>query len=46
MCEFCDFGHGHFHVFPRYKNDGFGWTASKGKFEYSQDVANKIRRVL
>ena len=24
--KFCDFGHAHFHVFPRYDNDGFGWT--------------------
>ncbi len=22
--KFCDFGHAHFHVFPRYENDGFG----------------------
>ncbi|MBQ8627333.1 MAG: HIT family protein [Agathobacter sp.] len=28
--EFCDFGHGHFHVFPRYKNDGFGWKYPEG----------------
>lgn len=24
--EFNDIGHYHMHVFPRYKNDGFGWT--------------------
>lgn len=23
---FNDIGHYHLHVFPRYKNDGFGWT--------------------
>ncbi|MFS0780258.1 HIT family protein [Bacillus sp. 1P06AnD] len=23
---FTDFGHFHMHVFPRYKDDGFGWT--------------------
>lgn len=44
--EFCDFGHGHFHVFPRYRNDGFGWTASEEKFEYSQKVADKIAKVM
>ena len=23
---FNDIGHYHMHIFPRYKNDGFGWT--------------------
>ena len=44
--EFCDFGHGHFHVFPRYKNDGFGWMYPEGPFEYSEEVAQKIRKVM
>lgn len=39
-------GHRHFHVFPRYQNDGFGWTASEEKFEYSQNVADKLRSAL
>lgn len=43
---FCDFGHGHFHIFPRYKYDGFGWKYPEGTFEYSKAVAEKIRRVL
>lgn len=44
--DFCDFGHGHFHVFPRYKNDGFGWKYPEGQFEYSESVAKKIRQAL
>lgn len=40
--KFCDFGHIHFHVFPRYDNDGFGWTYPKGKSEYSEKVAERI----
>lgn len=45
--DFCDFGHFHLHLFPRYKEDGFGWTyPSGGPFEYSQSVADKIRSKL
>lgn len=29
--KFCDFGHCHFHVFPRYQNDGFGWKYPEEK---------------
>ena len=40
--EFCGFGHFHVHIFPRYKEDGFGWTyPTNGPFEYSEDVAKK-----
>lgn len=41
--KFCDYGHAHFHVFPRYDNDGFGWTHPKGKSEYSERVAKSLR---
>ena len=44
--EFCDFGHGHFHVFPRYKNDGFGWNYPEGTFECSEKIAEQIRNKL
>ena len=44
--EFCDFGHGHFHVFPRYKNDGFGWKYPEGTFEYSYEVAEQLRSAM
>lgn len=44
--KFCDFGHFHLHLFPRYTDDGFGWTYPEGTFEYSQEVAERIRKVL
>ena len=44
--EFCDFGHTHFHIFPRYKNDGFGWNYSDNEYESSSNVAEKIRKAL
>uniref|UniRef100_UPI0040560584 HIT family protein n=1 Tax=Acetatifactor sp. TaxID=1872090 RepID=UPI0040560584 len=44
--KFCDFGHGHFHIFPRYENDGFGWKYPEGPFEYSEQVAEKIRKAI
>lgn len=44
--EFCDFGHGHFHVFPRYKNDGFGWKYPVGLFECSYEIAECLRNKI
>lgn len=44
--DFCDFGHCHFHVFPRYENDGFGWNYPKGSFECSDRVAEKLKVAL
>ena len=44
--KYCDFGHAHFHVFPRYDKDGFGWTYPEGEPEYSQKVAERLRNVL
>lgn len=44
--KFCDFGHAHFHVFPRYENDGFGFTYPEGESEYSAAVAEKLRNKL
>lgn len=44
--KFCDYGHAHFHVFPRYDNDGFGWTYPEGESEYSERVAEKLRDKL
>ena len=43
---FCEFGHLHFHIFPRYENDGFGWTEPDGEFECSERVAQCIREGL
>jgi len=44
--KFCDYGHAHFHVFPRYDKDGFGWTYPEGEAEYSERVAGKLREKL
>lgn len=44
--KYCDFGHAHFHVFPRYDDDGFGWTYPEGESEYSDKVAERIRKSL
>ena len=41
--QFNDTGHYHMHVFPRYQNDGFGWTDSGEKYDSSEEVAAKIR---
>ena len=44
---FCDFGHLHVHVFPRYHGDLFGWTFGEGnKQGYSDTVAEKIKKAL
>ena len=44
--KFCDYGHAHFHVFPRYEDDGFGWNYPEGESEYSEKVAEKLRNRL
>lgn len=44
--KFNDVGHYHLHIFPRYDNDGFGWTASEESHEYSQRVADVIREAM
>lgn len=44
--KYCDFGHAHFHVFPRYDNDGFGWTYPEDMPEYSGKVAEKLIKAL
>ena len=41
--KFCDFGHAHFHVFPRYDNDGFGWTYGSGEKAVNEEIAERIR---
>jgi Diadenosine tetraphosphate (Ap4A) hydrolase and other HIT family hydrolases len=45
--DFCDFGHLHFHIFPRYHGDGFGWTFGENKPDaYSESVAKSLRESL
>ncbi len=43
--KFCDYGHAHFHVFPRFENDGFEWVCDQDG-EYSEKVAQKMRMEL
>ena len=44
--KFCDFGHAHFHVFPRYENDGFGWTYGSEERKVNSEIAERIRKQL
>ncbi|MGO1368817.1 MAG: HIT family protein [Senegalia sp. (in: firmicutes)] len=44
--EFNDIGHFHLHVFPRYKNDGFGWTSNKIKQHNLSDINKQLIRGL
>lgn len=44
--EFNDVGHYHLHIFPRYANDGFGWTFSDEIYNSSKEVADRIKEVL
>jgi len=44
--EFNDIGHYHMHVFPRYKGDGFGWTFSDKKHDFSQEIAKELKERL
>lgn len=44
--DFCDFGHYHMHVFPRYKNDAFAWSFSDDSANYSMAIANEIKDLL
>ena len=41
----CDYGHFHMSVFPRFENDGFGWTDSDRRSDYSEAVAENLRKV-
>ncbi len=44
--KFCDFGHAHFHVFPRYDNDGFGWTYGNKEKDVNEEIAEKLKDTL
>lgn len=41
--ECCDFGHFHLHVFPRVKNDGFGWTYPSVGGHYTDEIASDLK---
>ena len=41
--EFNDVGHYHLHIFPRYKEDGFGWTYGEDAKAVNAEIAGRIR---
>lgn len=44
--EFNDIGHYHMHIFPRFKGDGFGWTFSEAKHDFSQKIATELKEMI
>lgn len=44
--RFNDVGHYHLHIFPRYENDGFGWTYGSVEKVVHAEIAKKIRQEL
>ena len=44
--KFNEIGHFHWHIFPRYSNDGFCWTCGDNKANVSKEIANFIRKML
>lgn len=40
--EFNDIGHYHYHIFPRYQGDGFGWTANGISKRDLKEVSKKL----
>ena len=44
--KFNEIGHFHFHIFPRYQNDGFGWKCNENEINVSQEIASNIRKAL
>lgn len=43
---FNDVGHYHLHIFPRWMDDGFAWSASELQHEVSDAVVEKIRKEM
>lgn len=41
--EFNDIGHYHMHIFPRYRNDGFGWTFGSHDRKSIEDIGSLIK---
>lgn len=44
--ECCDFGHFHLHVFPRIKDDGFGWKYPECGGRYTDEIALDLKEKL
>lgn len=40
---FNEVGHYHLHIFPRYSNDGFGWTYGEDTKSVNTEIAMRIR---
>ena len=40
--EFNDVGHYHMHIFPRYAEDGFGWTYGSEEKAVNAEIAERI----
>lgn len=40
--HFCQFGHFHLHIYPRYQGDGFDCKFPEGPFEFSSSVSQRI----
>lgn len=43
---FNDVGHYHLHIFPRYADDGFGWTFCGEEKAVNSEIAERIRKQL
>lgn len=43
---FNDVGHYHLHIFPRYTDDGFGWTYGGGNRKANAEAAKRIKERL
>ena len=44
--EFNDVGHYHMHIFPRYIEDGFGWSYGSKEKAVNAEIAERIRKQL
>ncbi len=43
---FNDVGHFHLHIFPRYQEDGFGWTYGTEAKNVNAEIARKIKEKI
>lgn len=43
---FNDVGHYHMHVFPRFKNDGFGWSYGEKECTVSKAIVDEIKKLI
>lgn len=43
---FNDVGHYHMHIFPRYRDDGFGWTYGNEMKKVNTEIAGRIKESI